>query len=578
MQPPDYHLHLQDSYRLFTSIVEQTADLVLVTNTEGFIIYVNPAWESCTGYQREEVLGQRPSLLSSGRHDKAFFTRIWQRLVSGESVQEIVINARRNGELFYEEKTLTPVRNEANQTAYFVSIGKDITRQLQQQDQLTYLTHYDSLTDLPNRRLLTERLEQRLKSAQASGESFALLALGLDRFKSINESLGNRQGDELLKQTGSRLVELLPHGCSIARASGDEFLILLNSIKNARAAAYTAHKIIHELERPFALQSMETYISASIGITLYPHDGETVDQLMNNADIALHRAKQSGGQDYCFFTDELTRDAVSRFQMENQLRQALLHKEFYIEYQPRVSLADGSLRGVEALIRWQRPDGTRVSPAEFIPQLEEMGLITSVGEWVLHTACMQVSEWQQAGLEPFKVSVNLSAKQFQQADLCQVVGKCLEHARLDAAWLELEVTESLMIQDLQVSVNMLQQLRDMGISIAIDDFGAGYSSLGYLKHLPVNTLKIDKGFIDDLATDVADAAIVQAVINMAHRMGLEVTAEGVEQPDQLDLLISLGCEEVQGYYLARPMSADALVDWILAPKAYSRHLLPMGLY
>jgi EAL domain-containing protein (putative c-di-GMP-specific phosphodiesterase class I) len=263
--------------------------------------------------------------------------------------------------------------------------------------------------------------------------------------------------------------------------------------------------------------------------------------------------------------------------MENQLRQALLHKEFYLEYQPRISLVDGRVRGVEALIRWQKPDGTRVSPAEFIPQLEEMGLITSVGEWVLHTACIQTRIWQQAGLPEFKVSVNLSAKQFMQKDLCQIVDKCLNHADLDAGSLELEVTESLMIEDLDTSVRMLQRLKDMGISIAIDDFGAGYSSLGYLKHLPVNTLKIDKGFIDDLATDVADAAIVQAVISMAHRMGLEVTAEGVEEPDQLDLLVSLGCEEVQGFYLARPMLAERLEEWLLEPKAYSKHLLPNGL-
>lgn len=580
MKAPDYLLQLQDSHRLFTSVVEQTADLVLVTDTAGQIIYVNPAWETCTGYRWSEVMGQQPSLLNSRRHEKAFFARMWQCLLGGQSIQEVVINQRRDGELFYEEKTLTPVRNEQGEITYFVSIGKDITRQLHQQDQLTYLTHYDVLTGLPNRALLTERLAQRLRDAQAEPDQdqFALLCLGLDRFKSINESLGNRLGDELLKQTAERLTALLPDNATLARASGDEFLILLHHIRNPRSAAYTAHKLIHELERPFDLGQMETYISASIGITVFPHDGQTVDQLLNNADTALHRAKQAGGQDYCFFTDELTREAVSRFQLENQLRQALLHKEFFLEYQPRISLQDGSVRGVEALLRWQKPDGQRVSPVEFIPQLEEMGLITSVGEWVLHTACAQASQWQQSGLPPFKVSVNLSARQFQQADLCKVVARCLEHAGLEPRWLELEVTESLMIQDFQESVMMLRNLRDMGISLAIDDFGAGYSSLGYLKHLPVNTLKIDKGFIDELASDVADAAIVQAVINMAHRMGLEVTAEGVEQADQLDLLISLGCEEVQGFYLARPMPVRQLEDWIQQPKSYSRHLLPAGLF
>lgn len=571
---PEYQF--LDSYRLFTEIVQQTADLVLVTNTEGRIVYVNSAWEKCTGFSSEQALGERPSLINSGKHDKAFFARIWQTLVSGQSAQEIVINKNSQGELFYEEKTLTPVRNEQGQIVYFVSIGKDITRQLQQEDKLTYLTHYDALTDLPNRRLLADRLDQRLREASPN-DLFALLCLGLDRFKTINESLGNRLGDELLQQTARRLQDVLPEDVTISRSSGDEFLILLHTIKNTRSAAYIAHKIIHEMERPFELGETETYISASVGITLYPHDGQTTDQLLSNADIALHRAKQAGGQNYHYFTDELTKEAVSRFHMENQLRQALLHKEFFLEYQPRISLLDGRVRGVEALIRWQKPDGTLVSPADFIPQLEEMGLITSVGEWVLHTACLQARRWQVSGLPDFRVSVNLSAKQFMQKDLCQIVDKCLAHAGLDPAFLELEVTESLMIEDLQASVRMLQNLKNMGISLAIDDFGAGYSSLGYLKHLPVDTLKIDKGFIDDLATDVADAAIVQAVISMAHRMGLEVTAEGVEEPDQLDLLVSLGCEEVQGFYLARPMPVDVLENWLRQPKAYSKHLLPNGL-
>lgn len=575
MSAPQSEYHFQNRYRLFTEIVQQTADLVLVTNPQGEIVYVNPAWEACTGFPKDEVLGQNPSLISSGQHEPEFYARVWRSLLAGKSAQEVFLNKTRAGQLFYEEKTLTPVFDEQQQVVYFVSIGKDITRQLEQEDQLTYLTHYDVLTSLPNRRLLAERIQQRLKEAQVDEKQspFALLCLGLDRFKAINESLGSHQGDELLKQTAQRLTACLPQDALLSRSTGDEFLILLPSIKNARSVAYMAHKVIHELERPFTLNATDTYISASIGITLYPHDGQTAEQLLSNADIALHRAKQAGGQSYHYFTDELTKEAVSRFQMENQLRQALLHKEFYLDYQPRISLVDGRVRGVEALVRWQKPDGRRVSPAEFIPQLEEMGLITSVGEWVLHTACKQVRQWQLAGLPDLRVSVNLSAKQFKQQDLCEIVKKCLTHAELDPCWLELEVTETLMIENIETSVSLLQNLRSMGISIAIDDFGAGYSSLGYLKHLPVNTLKIDKGFIDDLATDPADVAIVQAVIDMAHRMGLEVTAEGVEVAEQLDLLVGLGCEEVQGYYLARPMNAEKLGPWLLEPKAYDKQLL-----
>jgi diguanylate cyclase (GGDEF)-like protein/PAS domain S-box-containing protein len=564
LSAPEPEQQFQDSYRLFTEIVQQTADLVLVTNTQGLIVYVNPAWEKCTGYNKTEALEQKPSLISSGKHDKAFFERIWQTLVSGQSAQEIVINKTRSGELFYEEKTLTPVRNEQNQIVYFVSIGKDITRQLQQEDKLTYLTHYDALTGLPNRRLLADRLDQRLKEAQEEeSSSFALLCLGLDRFKTINESLGNRLGDLLLQQTAQRLQGCLPKDATISRSSGDEFLILLQNIKNTRATAYIAHKIIHELERPFELGETETYISASVGITLSPHDGYTTDQLLSNADIALHRAKQAGGQNYHFFTDELTKEAVNRFQMENQLRQALLHKEFYLEYQPRISLVDGRVRGVEALIRWQKPDGTRVSPAEFIPQLEEMGLITSVGEWVLHTACIQTRIWQQAGLPEFKVSVNLSAKQFMQKDLCQIVDKCLNHADLDAGSLELEVTESLMIEDLDTSVRMLQRLKDMGISIAIDDFGAGYSSLGYLSKLPIDTLKIDHMFVTDMATNQQGLSLVSTIINLAHSLELKVVAEGVETEEQSRLLRLLKCDEMQGYLFSKPVPVDVLEQQFL---------------
>lgn len=570
MHPVTSVLPLDSS--VFTCLVEQTTDMVMITDLDGYIVYVNHAWEVGTGHRYDQVLGKTPALLRSDQHDQHFYRRLWNSLNQGRDFHDIFINRRADGTLFYEEKTLIALRDSDNNITHYASIGNSITQNQSTQERLVWLMHHDPVTGLPNRTMMLSQLDEEISRAKHHQHQLAVICLDLDRFKTLNDSLGPQLGDELLHQVACRLQEMLPENAMLARNSSDEFIAIFPSIRNTRTLAYTAHKLLHELERPFLLGDRESYISASMGISIYPDDGHKADQILRNVDAAMHRAKKSGGQQYHFYTEDMMYAAHDRFKLENQLRQALLHKEFYLEYQPRIAMSDGSLRSVEALLRWKNPEGIPVSPAEFIPMLEDMGLITSVGEWVLLTACRQLTQWHSMDLPPFRVSVNLSAKQFQQSNLTEVVAKSLSHAKLEAQWLELEITESLMIENFHQSLEALQELREMGVSLALDDFGAGYSSLGYLKHLPIQTLKIDRGFITDLVYDPADVAIVQAVTGMAHRMGISVTAEGVETSEQLALLAELGCEEGQGFYMGRPMAAEALVEWLTQPQTFRQQL------
>ncbi|SEI91896.1 PAS domain S-box-containing protein/diguanylate cyclase (GGDEF) domain-containing protein [Allopseudospirillum japonicum] len=548
----------------YFQIIEQTDDLIMITDCVGKIDYVNPAFERCTGLSTKEILGQTPGMLKSGKHDSRFYMRLWRTLQQGQPFRDVFINRRKDGSLYYEEKTITPLRDASGRVTHYISTGKDISKHVETQERLAYVANHDILTGLPNRTALKERLDRRIQRAQLEDKQLALLLIDLDRFKQVNDSFGHRSGDQLLQEVARRIAELGGPQQLIARQSADEFIVLLENIRTPRAAAYIAHKLIHELERPFDLEGGHAYLSASIGITLYPTDGNSASQLLHNADIAMQRAKESGGETYRFFTDDMTTQAAQRLQMESQLRQALLHKEFFLEYQPRIDLKQGKLVAVEALLRWKRADGSRVSPAEFIPLLEEMGLITSVGEWVLHTACREARYWQEIGLPKIRVAVNLSARQFHQANLYDVVQKCLFHSGLPASCLELEITEGLMIDNVQESIALLQRLNHMGVHLSIDDFGTGYSSLAYLKRFPVHTLKVDRSFVNDVTTDPHDAAIVQTVIHLAHNLNLTVTAEGIETQAQLDFVRHHGCNEGQGYFLARPMPSENLIAWYQA--------------
>lgn len=540
----------------FHQAMQQTQDLVMVTDSHSRIEYVNPAFIHQTGYDESEVLGQTPQLLSSGEHDAVFYHKMWKTLRSGQSFREIFVNRRKNGERYQEEKTITPIQDEFGQISHFVSTGRDITELINSEQHLDYLRRFDPLTGLPNRQRLCEQFERHV--LQRKRAPLALFLIDLDRLSRINDSLGRSAGDELLKQFSKRLSQRLPEHF-IGRLGSDAFLVMAEGIQTPDQAAQMAQKIHQIMGLPFELPQAELFISVSLGITLYPYDGDQFDELINKADSAMHRCKDNE-QAFGFFTEDLTIQTQNRVRLENQLRQALLHREFHLVFQPRVNLKTGQVQGVEALLRWIRRDGKSISPAEFIPVLEEMGLITSVGEWALLRACNYASQWQQKGYD-LAMSVNLSARQLRQSNLPEVISRCLDLTGLSAHKLELELTETSMLEDVEYSIEQLEKLKAMGIRIAIDDFGTGYSSLAYLKRLPADTLKIDRAFIHELSADNTDLDIVRTITQLAHSLKLDVTAEGIETSEQLGLIKELGCNEGQGFLLAKPMCEVELLHW-----------------
>ena len=441
--------------------------------------------------------------------------------------------------------------------SHLASHTAGLTRSLRRaNEQLHHLVLHDNLTRLPNRTLLEDRITQAISSAQGLGKLFAVMLLDLDRFKTINDSLGHHYGDKLLQAVAQRLTETLRAEDTVARIGGDEFVVLLKEIAEPQAAANIAQKLLTALSEPFYIEDQEQNMSSSIGISIYPNDGLDLRALMVNADGAMYHAKKMGRNNYQFFTREMTAVAGARLELEKSLRRAMENREFELHYQPKVNVKSGAVTAMEALIRWRDPQKGLISPVEFIPLAEELGLIIPLGAWVLITACQQNKQWQAAGLPKIRVAVNLSAVQFRQKNLVEFISQVLEDTGLDASFLELEVTESVIMQNAEEATLVLEKLHAKGIHISIDDFGTGYSSLSYLKRFPLDTLKIDRSFVRDISSDPDDAAIVKSVIALAHSLRLGVIAEGVETEEQLAFLSALGCDEYQGYYRSRPVPAE----------------------
>lgn len=426
------------------------------------------------------------------------------------------------------------------------------------EERLRYLAYHDSLTDLPNRSLFNDRLSIALSQAQRHASKLAVLFLDLDHFKQVNDTLGHDMGDQFLKVIADRLSSLLRKGDTIARIGGDEFTILLPNISKNEDAGNVAQKIIEATKEPWRINNHEFHITTSIGIALYPSDGEDIESLVKNADAAMYQAKMLGRNNFQYYTPAMNSMALKRLELENNLRRALARNEFVIYYQPLVEIPSGKINGMEALIRWQHPQWGLVSPDDFIPVAEDTGLIVSIGEWVLRTACAQNKAWQDAGYPPMRINVNLSARQFQQANLVQTIAGILEDTQLNPRWLGLEITESVAMKDVEFTGKMLFELRKMGITIAIDDFGTGYSSLSYLKRLPIDMIKIDRSFIRDISQDPDDASIVSTIIGLAQNLKMRVTAEGVETTEQLQFLQNHHCHEMQGYLFSQPLPAQEL--------------------
>ncbi|MDD5250472.1 MAG: EAL domain-containing protein [Rhodocyclaceae bacterium] len=542
--------------QLSDKVFQNTQEGIVVTDRRGSIISVNPAFTAVTGYLPQEVIGRNPRMLQSGRHDAAFYGAMWTELAVKGQWQGEIWNRRRNGELFPEWLHISAVRDAAGCVVYYVAVFSDISLVKQNEERLHHLAHFDALTGLPNRLLFADRLEHAMVQAQRSGAGVGLLFLDLDRFKLVNDTLGHRAGDMLLQQTAQRIVGAVRAQDTVARLGGDEFMVVLPELASPAGAANVAEKVIESLAASFRIEDRDVFVGASIGIAVYPLAGEDAETLVKHADIAMYRAKEAGRNTYQFYRpghEGLPRDV---FELEHGLRHALERGEMRLVYQPQIEIESGRVVAVEALLRWSHPTRGDIPPAEFIPVAEDSGLIGAIGEWVLRAACMQNKAWQDRGLAPVRVAVNLSVRQLRDAQFAARVAAILDESGLDAKWLEVELTESMVMQFAKDMMDILWQLKAMGVHLSIDDFGTGYSSLSYLKRLPVDTLKIDRSFVAGLATDVNDQAISNAIIAVAASLNLRVVAEGVESEKQLGFLRQHSCCDAQGFFFCRPVEAD----------------------
>jgi diguanylate cyclase (GGDEF)-like protein/PAS domain S-box-containing protein len=543
-----------EKLRLAGCVFDSTAEGIMITNLAGEIVAVNTAFESITGYSQSEVLGLNPRLLRSGRHQLMFYQGLWAALLEAGLWQGEIWNRRKNGEIYPNWQTISAVKDGAGVTTHFVGVFSDITTIKSSQDALDFLAHHDPLTELPNRTLFHDRLKHALLRRQREEGGLAVLFVDLDRFKHINDTLGHPVGDEVLRRVAKAMVAQVRAGDTVARIGGDEFVLLLEDDVSLRSVAMVAQKLVDLVSSPFVIDGKELYVTASIGISLCPNDGDDADSLLKNADMAMYKAKQQGRNNFQFYEAEMGKGAHERLVLENALRGAVRRNELFLHYQPQVDLVSGRLAGVEALVRWQHPELGLVSPGRFIPVAEDMGVIQEIGDWVLREACSQVVRWRDRGFFVPRMAVNLSMQQLEKAGLESAVAELLSGYNIPASQLELEVTESVIMNQSGRALETLDGLRRLGVFLAIDDFGTGYSSLSYLRQLPVHRLKIDYSFVRDIGRDPNDEAIALAIISLGHSLGLEVVAEGVERAEQADFLVREGCDVAQGYYFDRPVS------------------------
>ncbi len=549
--------------RKLSHALEQTADTVMITDRMGIIEYVNPSFESITGYSAAEAIGRKPNILFSGKQHADFYRALWETILKGEVFSEVFINMNKAGNLYYEQKTITPMRDKQGLITHFIATGHDISERMEYEERLRFMAHHDTVTTLPNRALLLDHLKVAIAVARSHNRQVAVVFLDIDRFKNINDTLGHDAGDALLQELGNRLLNHLRGHDSIARFGGDEFVIVMNEIESPGDAAILAQRILENLIRPFSIADTLLHISTSIGIALFPNDGEDSGTLLKNADAAMFRAKEMGGSNYQFYSADMGAHAQKRLTLENSLRLALERSEFVLHYQPLIDARSGGIIGCEALLRWQHPEQGLVSPLDFIPLLEETGLIVVAGRWVIETACARLALWHRDGHKDISMAVNIASRQFHDPELVSFITDRLQHYQLDPRHLELEITESTLMQYIPATAETLAALSRLGVHIALDDFGTGYSSLSYLRRFPIDTLKIDRSFVSDIPGDQGDCEIVRAIIALAQSLHLRVIAEGVETAEQRQFLAELGCDVMQGFLFSKPVASDAF-DRLLA--------------
>lgn len=548
--------------KLAEKALENTSEGVLITDIRGKIISVNPAFEIVTGYSEAEVIGRNPNILQSGIHNKMFYKNMWEYIHKFGTWKGEIWNRRKNGEIYPEWINISSIKDENGVVTNFVAVFSDITDRKLAEEQLKELAHIDTLTGVANRYSFNERFQNLLGTAKTHKQQLALLFLDLDRFKYINDTLGHNLGDKLLKSVSSRIQGLLKNKDMIARLGGDEFVIIITNIKHPKEAKIHAQQIIDCLTDSFILEKQEIFVSTSIGISLYPHDGTTKDELLRKADKAMYKAKSMGRNKYEFYHSDFHENETTYFQMETKLRKALENNEFFLVYHPLLDVDKKKITGVEALIRWEQRDLGTIPPSEFIPLAEETGLIIPISDWVMGRALEDLKKIHLAGYPNIRMSINISAMYFNQDDLLKRVKHIIDETNVNPHYIDFELTESMIMSNATKTIDKLVKLKQLGIKFSIDDFGTGYSSLSYLNRFPIDSLKIDQSFIRKLTVYHEDASIVEAIITMAHRLHLQVVAEGVENHKQLQFLRNESCDLIQGFYITKPIIISELIDFL----------------
>ncbi|KIL99848.1 diguanylate cyclase/phosphodiesterase (GGDEF & EAL domains) with PAS/PAC sensor(s) [Paramagnetospirillum magnetotacticum MS-1] len=554
---------------LYQAVFDNAFEGMFATDCDNRIIAVNPAFTAITGYTAEEAVGNDPHMLSSGFHDRAFYEEMWAKLSSTGLWQGEVIDRHKDGRPVRLWLSISSQRDAEGKTARRIAVFRDVTEARETAEQLWQRSNFDPLTELPNRNLFLDRLLQALVLAGREGSKAAMLFIGLDGFKNINDSLGHWIGDKVLQEASRRFQNCLRQGDTAARFGGDEFTVVLSGIRATAEVEAVIRSVLEVLQEPFTVEHHHILISCSIGVCLWPGDGEDVEALMRNATAALQQAKQAGRNTFRFFTPAMDARAQARSRLADELSSALAQGEFHLVFQPLVDVKTGKVNAAEALLRWHNRYLGVVSPDQFVPLAEEIGLIRPIGEWLLTAACREALVWQGMGLGEINIAVNISPRQFQQGDIVGIIRRALEETRLPPWLLTIEITEGLLLSNGEEILAKMETIRALGVSLSVDDFGTGYSSLSYLKSFPVDVLKIDRSFIADMGEHSDDATMVEAIIALGHSLHLEVVAEGVETQHQMDFITNLGCDVAQGYFFSPPLSAARFREFVLERQGIS---------
>jgi len=550
----------EEALRMAEKIIARAFEGIIVTDTNGIVKFVNPAFTTITGLTAQESIGHRPDILRTDKQGPDFYAKLWATLVSTGHWEGEIWNRKKDGSVYPLSVSISSIRDSDKRVTNYASFIKDISKRKKYEKEMHFRVNYDRLTRLPNRSFFKERLTHAISRAKRESQTMAALFLDIDNFKNVNDTYGHSVGDLLLKEASARLMETLRESDTVSRLGDDEFAILLEEVANEFEVKDVVCRLIDNMNKPYLLDEYEIFVSVSVGITLFPDEGDSADAVMKSADIAITHAKKKGKNRYEFFAKEMSDRLAARLAIETGLRKALEKDELVAMYQPQVDSVTGRIQGLEALMRWRRPGFGLEPPSKFISVAEQSGLIISMGEWILREACLEVKRWHNVGFDDLLMSVNVSAKQFEKKNLVETVRLILSETNLAPHYLELEITESSIMANVDWATKIMRQLSELGVNISIDDFGTGFSSMSRLRKFPISKLKVDKSFVDDITEDHDNMAIVQATISMGHSMGLRVIAEGAETLEQVSALNDNGCSHIQGFYFSPPETPEKILE------------------